>query len=87
MDLSQGFPLYNNIGEVIKMLPPKRMSDIIEIAMTDGKSIPDRGDLILTVANNRNKQTTVIIDKNQKFRSNGRQQKESVPFRRQDRRR
>ena len=63
MDLSQGFPLYNNISEVLPNYSEKKTSDMIKYAIAKHKTIPEPGDMILNVVNNLGQHSTVIVDK------------------------
>lgn len=63
MDLSQGFPLYDNIAEVLPNYSQKKTSDLIKESLKDQKIIPEAGDMILKVANELGQTATVIVNK------------------------
>lgn len=63
MNLSQGFPLYDNITEVLPNYSQKKTSDMIKEALMQQKLIPEPGDMILKAVNELGETATIIIDK------------------------
>lgn len=63
MNTSYGFPLYDNVTEVLPKFSEKKISDIIKEAIKEGKPAPDNGDMILKVMSNTGIRSTVVVDK------------------------
>lgn len=63
MNLSQGFPLYDNVAEVLHRYPESEMNNLIKEAIEKHKLIPDYGDMIIYIANEQGNTAMVVVDK------------------------
>jgi len=63
MNLSQGFPLYDNITEVLPRYPESKMNNLIKEAIQKHKPIPEYGDMIMHVVNEQGNTAVVVVDK------------------------
>ena len=63
MNLSQGFPLYDSITEVLPIYPESKMNNLIKEAIQKHKPIPEYGDMIMHVMNEQGNIAIVVVDK------------------------
>ena len=63
MNLSQGFPLYENVSELLSVISEKKTTEMIREAIRQKKQFPEPGDMILKIANERGQEGTVIVNK------------------------
>ncbi len=63
MNLSQGFPLYDNIAEIISKYKDIEILKLIKTATHNKKLIPEPGDAVIKIIGDKEREEIVIIDK------------------------